>query len=85
MLAGLAAQALVVGPAQATLGFAVAAVVFIALLVSASVVVSSVSSEALRPVRMTGHAVRRWSGFVLIAVGVWFIVLAFLPSPILGG
>jgi hypothetical protein len=75
---------LVIGSAQATLGFATAAVVFVALLVAASVAVSLVSSEAMRPVRMTGHAVRRWSGYVMIAVGIWFIVLAFLPSPILG-
>ena len=69
---------------QATLGFSVAAFFFVALLVTASVVVSSVSSDALRPVRMTGHVVQRWSGYVLIGVGIWFIVLAFLPTPILG-
>jgi hypothetical protein len=33
---------------------------------------------------MTGHVVRRWSGYLLITVGMWFIVLAVLPSPILG-
>jgi hypothetical protein len=46
--------------------------------------VSALSREALRPVRMTGHVVRRWSGYLLITVGMWFIVLAVLPSPILG-
>jgi len=66
------------------LGFAVAAVVFFALIVTASLLVSALSREALRPVRMTGHAVRRWSGYLLITVGMWFIVLAVLPSPILG-
>jgi hypothetical protein len=63
--------------------FATTAVVFGALLITAAVVVSSVSTEALRPVRMTGTAVRRWSGYVLIAVGAWFVVLAVVPSPIL--
>ena len=85
MLAGLAAQSLTVGASPASLGFAVAAVVFVSLLVTASVLVSTVSRESLRPVRMTGHAVRRWSGFVLIAVGIWFVVLALLPGPILVG
>lgn len=58
--------------------------VFAILLLAASVVVSTASVEALRPVRMTGHAVKRWSGFVLMAVGAWFVLLAVLPSPILG-
>ncbi len=83
MLAGLAAQTLVVGPAQAIIAFAIAAVVFVALLVAASVAVSTISREALRPLRMTGPAVRRASGYLLIVVGIWFIVLAFLPNPIL--
>lgn len=64
--------------------FATAALVFAALLFTAAVVVSSVSADSLRPMRMTGTAVRRWSGYVLIAVGAWFIVIAIVPSPILG-
>ena len=64
--------------------FATAAVVLVALLITASVVVSLVSSDTLRPIRLTGGAVRRWSGFVLIVVGTWFLLLAVLPSPILG-
>lgn len=58
--------------------------VFSLLLVAGSLVVSSVQAEALRPVRMTGPAVRRWGGWVLVAVGVWFLVLAVLPRPLLG-
>jgi hypothetical protein len=57
--------------------------VFAILVLTASVVVSTAGAEALRPVRMTGHAVKRWSGFVLIAVGAWFILIAALHSPIL--
>lgn len=56
-----------------------------ALLVIGSVVVSSVSTEVLRPVRMSGHVVKRWSGYVLMAVGSWFLLLAVVPNPILGG
>jgi hypothetical protein len=83
LLAGLAAQSLTVSTTQVIAAFATTAVVFGALLITAAVVVSSVSTEALRPVRMTGTAVRRWSGYVLIAVGAWFVVLAVVPSPIL--
>jgi hypothetical protein len=83
LLAGLAAHSLTVSTAQVIAAFATTAVVFVALLITAAVVVSSVSAEALRPVRMTGTAVRRWSGYVLIAIGAWFVVLAVVPSPIL--
>ena len=84
MLAGLAAQSLTVGTAQTIWAFTTVAVIFAVLLVAASVIVASATTEALRPIRMTGSTVKRWSGFVLLAVGAWFIVLATLPSPILG-
>jgi hypothetical protein len=58
--------------------------VFAILLVTASVVVSIASAEALRPVRMTGSAVKQWSGYMLLAVGAWFVLLAIVPNPILG-
>jgi hypothetical protein len=83
LLAGLAAHSLTVSTAQVIAAFATTAVVFVTLLITAAVVVSSVSAEALKPVRMTGTTVRRWSGYVLIAVGAWFVVLAVVPSPIL--
>ena len=83
MLAGLAAHSLTVSTAQAIAAFATTAVIFVTLLITAAVVVSSVSAEALKPMRMTGTTVRRWSGYVLIAIGVWFVVLAVVPSPIL--
>lgn len=82
-MAGLAAHSLTVSTTQVIAAFATAAVLFVALLVTAAMVVSTVSAETMRPVRMTGTTVRRWSGYVLIAVGVWFVVLAALPNPIL--
>lgn len=66
------------------LAFAVAATIFVTLLVAASFTVSTVSSTTLKPLRMTGPSVKRFGGFVLLFVGVWFTVLAFLPSPIIG-
>ena len=62
---------------------AIAAGMFIVLIVVASVTVTLVSSEWIKPARMVGGGVRRWSGFVMIAVGVWFLLLAVLPSPII--
>jgi hypothetical protein len=60
-----------------------AAGVFVALLVAASVTVTVVSTVSLKPLRMTGPAVRRLGGYLLTLVGAWFIVLAALSSPFL--
>lgn len=64
--------------------FGLAALVFVTLLVVTSFSVSSISSTTLKPLGMTGSAVRTFSGYILILVGGWFILLAFLPSPIIG-
>jgi len=74
-----------VNTAQTVWAFATVAMVFATLLVAASVTVATATTEVLRPIRMSGSTVKRWSGFVLLLVGAWFIVLATLPSPILGG
>ncbi len=63
---------------------ATAALVFVVLLVAASILVSVASVAWLQPLRMAGPTVKRWSGFVLMAVGVWFIALATLSDPIPG-
>jgi hypothetical protein len=84
LLAGLAAQALTTGATRTAWAFGTAAVVFAGLLVLASVGVAVVTRDALRPVRMVSPAVKRWSGFVLVAVGGWFVILAVLPSPVIG-
>ncbi len=73
------------GSAQVAGAFATVVLVFTALLVAAALAVSSSRAAALRPVRMVGPAVRRWSGVVLAAVGLWFVVLAVAPRPVLTG
>ena len=84
MLVGLTAQSLTVGPSATVIAFSLAAVIFVSLLVAASFIVSVGSGDALKPIRTSGPTVRRFSGYVLVAVGFWFVVLAFLPSPIIG-
>jgi len=66
-------------------GFGLAAFVFVSLLIGASFTVNSVSSTALKPIRMSGGAVKTFSGYVLMVVGGWFLTLAFLSTPIIGG
>ena len=62
---------------------ALAAFVFVVLLFVASIAVSFAWSEWIRPARMVGGGVRRWSGFILMFVGGWFLLLSILPSPII--
>lgn len=83
MLAGLAAQTITVGATQTLWAFTTTIIVFAVLLVTASVVVSTVTVETSRTIRMTGPAVKCWSGYILLTVGAWFIFLALLSDPIL--
>lgn len=62
-----------------------AAGIFLSLLLAAAVTVTIARDTAIGPVRMIGPAVRRWSGYVLVVVGAWFLVTVGLPTPILGG
>lgn len=57
---------------------------FIALLVTAALIVPRVAIEAIRPLRMVGPAVKHWSGWVLVVVGGWFLLIAVTPR-LLGG
>jgi hypothetical protein len=83
LLAGLAAQSLTVGVPVTVAAVAVSAIVFVMLLLAASITVSLVSNDWIRPARMVGGGVRRWSGFILMFVGGWFLILSILPSPII--
>ncbi len=83
MLAGLAAQTLTIGAIETAVAMATVALVFVALLVTASILATVATDASLRSLRMAGPAVKRWSGFVLVAVGAWFIALAtlsFMPA-----
>ncbi len=65
------------------LAFSTAAAVFVTLMITASVAVSFMNADALGPVRTTGPTVKRWSGYVLIVVGLWFILLSVASGPVL--
>ena len=83
LLAGLATQSVTVGTATTLWSFAAAIAVFTVLIASASIGVGVAGGEPLRAVRMVGGSVRRWSGYVLMALGARFFLLAALPSPLL--
>lgn len=64
--------------------FATTALVFLSLLMVASVGVTTLRSRFLEPIRMVGSSVKKSSGYVLMVVGVWFILLAASTSPTFG-
>ena len=84
MLAGLAAQSVTNGASVVLWAFATTALVFLSLLMVASVGVTTLQSSFLEPIRMVGSSVKKSSGYVLMVVGAWFILLAASTSPTFG-
>jgi hypothetical protein len=84
LLAGLAAQSVTNGSNIVLWAFGTTALVFLSLLFVASVGVTTLRGRFLEPVRMVGSSVKKSSGYVLMAVGAWFIVLAASTSPTFG-
>lgn len=81
MLAGLAGSALAVGWRVTLVAFAVAGGVFATALATVTVAIGRVGAGSLKELRLSGPAVRRWSGYVLVMIALWFAVLAVLPRP----
>src|SRR5215211_2445710 len=75
-MAGLAIQALTVGGFAAALGAsAVTAAVLVGLLFAAALGGRHRSAAHSRALRAGTPTVKRWGGWVLIAVGGWFVIL----------
>lgn len=56
--------------------FVVAAVVIAGLVFTAAFTVASAEQRTLERIKAQAPSVKRWAGWVLLAVGVWFITLA---------
>ncbi len=54
----------------------VAGLVLILMFVGLSFVVGRAQQHTLERARASSAQVKRWGGFILIAVGTWFVVLA---------
>lgn len=75
-MAGLAIQALTVGGFAAALGaFVVTAAVLVGLLFAAALVIATAQQQTVERLRAGTPTVKRWGGWVLIAVGGWFVIL----------
>lgn len=63
--------------------YSLAAAVFCTLLVTTAVAVGRLSPSTVGSVRMTGPQVKRWGGYTMLAVALWFATLALLPAGVL--
>jgi hypothetical protein len=83
LLAGLAAQSLIVGGVTAgILTFSTAAFVLVMLLFSAAVGVALSQESTVARFRTSGPAIKRWGGRILVIVGVWLIALGLLAGSV---
>jgi TRAP-type C4-dicarboxylate transport system permease large subunit len=80
-MAGLAGHALTTGGFAAALtAFVVTGVVLVALLFAAAVGVAVAQQRVAAQLEAGAATVTRWGGQVLIAVGVWLLLLAFFAD-----
>lgn len=77
MLAGLASQAAASGGfTNAVIAFTVAATATITTLTVAAITLAAVSQRRLADIGTHGSHVKRVTGAILIAIGLWFAYLA---------
>jgi cytochrome c biogenesis protein CcdA len=50
--------------------------VLVVMFVGLSVVIGSAQEHTLRRIQASSTQVKRWGGWILVAVGAWFLVLA---------
>ena len=58
------------------LAFVVAAITIVLLLFGVSYAVGTAQEGVVARLRSATPAVKRWSGYILVGVGAWFIVLS---------
>ncbi len=76
-MAGLATHAISTGGvSSAFAAFAVAGVVLVVMFVALSFVVGRAQEQTLKRIQASSRDVKRWGGWILIAVGTWFLILA---------
>lgn len=82
MLAGLAAQTLIVGSvAGGIVTFSTAALVMVTLLFATAIAAAVADNSTLRRFKTSGPSVKRWGGRVLLGVGTWFIAIGLFAGP----
>ena len=83
MLVGLTSQAVTSGGgfAAAFFAFCVAALTIVVLMFTLALLVGSAQGRAVDGMKSSGRAIRRWGGTILVVIGAWLLLLAFIPHP----
>lgn len=75
-MAGLASQALIAGGTTAAIvSFAVAGTAIVFLMFGLALLLATARERAVDSMRHGAPTVKRWGGWILIAVGAWLITL----------
>lgn len=76
-MAGLAGSAFASGGVDAAvLAFTAASLVLVMLLFAVTFAIGTAENRTIEAVRSQAPRVKRWGGVFLVAVGVWFLLLA---------
>jgi cytochrome c biogenesis protein CcdA len=59
----------------------VAALALVILIFGAALIVATAQQVAVERLRAPSTAVKRWGGWVLVVVGIWFLVLTIWAGP----
>jgi hypothetical protein len=64
------------GFGAALLAFVVAAIVLVGLVFAASFTVARAQDETISRIKAHAPRVKKWGGWILVTVGIWFLTLA---------
>jgi hypothetical protein len=69
---------------SAFLGFLVAAAALVVLMFTLALVLAAAQERTAETLRAGAPAVKRWSGRILVLVGIWFVILGLLADEFAG-
>ncbi len=68
------------GFTSALIAFVTASLTFVLLIFTLSLLIASAQERVITFIRAHLNDVRRWGGWILVGVGVWFIVLSIFAD-----
>lgn len=76
-MAGLATHAVSTGGAtSAFTAFVLAGLVLVVMFLMLSLVVGHAQERTMTRIQASSPQIKRWGGWILVTVGVWFVILA---------
>ena len=80
-MAGLASEALTVGGFRGALvAFVIATLAFVLVLLVLAMIIARAQERAVAGLQAGAPQVKRWGGYILVAIGAWFLVLAIFAN-----